>query len=113
MIMAELAALLELHETTISRAIANKYVQTPQGLFPLKFFFSSGYSKNDGEELSSRAIKQRIVELINQEDPYKPLSDQKISEALKKQGLQIARRTVAKYREEEGILATSLRKLHH
>ncbi|NMA42689.1 MAG: RNA polymerase factor sigma-54 [Oligosphaeraceae bacterium] len=113
LIMAEVAELLELHETTISRAVANKYVQTPQGLFPLKFFFSSGYSsKNDGEEVSSRAIKQRIVEIINQENPYKPLSDQKISEALKKQGFQVARRTVAKYREEEDIPAASLRKVH-
>ncbi len=113
LIMATVAEMVGLHEATISRAIANKYVQTPQGLFPFKHFFNTGYSNaNDGEEISSRAIKQRLISLINQEDPQKPLSDQVLSDRLKEQGLEVARRTVAKYREEENIPAASLRKVH-
>ena len=113
LIMATVAEMVGLHEATISRAIANKYVQTPQGLFPFKHFFSTGYSNADnGEEISSRAIKQRLISLINQEDPQKPLSDQALSDLLKEQGLEVARRTVAKYREEENIPAASLRKVH-
>lgn len=113
LIMATVAEMVGLHEATISRAIANKYVQTPQGLFPFKHFFNTGYSNaNDGEEISSRAIKQRLISLINQEDPQKPLSDQALSDRLKEQGLEVARRTVAKYREEENIPAASLRKVH-
>jgi len=113
LIMATVAEMLGLHEATISRAIANKYVQTPQGLFPFKHFFNTGYTNaNDGKEISSRAIKQRLISLINQEDPQKPLSDQALSNCLKKQGLKVARRTIAKYREEENIPAASLRKVH-
>ena len=113
LIMATVAEMVGLHEATISRAIANKYVQTPQGLFPFKHFFNTGYTNaNDGEEISSRAIKQRLISLINQEDPQKPLSDQALSNCLKKQGLEVARRTIAKYREEENIPAASLRKIH-
>lgn len=113
LIMATVAEMVGLHEATISRAIANKYVQTPQGLFPFKHFFNTGYSNaNDGEEISSRAIKQRLISLINQEDPQKPLSDQALSDRLKEQGLEVARRTVAKYREEENIPSASLRKVH-
>ena len=113
LIMATVAEMVGLHEATISRAIANKYVQTPQGLFPFKHFFNTGYSNaNDGEEISSRAIKQRLISLINQEDPQKPLSDQVLSDRLKEQGLEVARRTVAKYREEENIPSASLRKVH-
>jgi len=113
LVMATVAEMVGLHEATISRAIANKYVQTPQGLFPFKHFFNTGYSNaNNGEEISSRSIKQRLITLINQEDPQKPLSDQALSDCLKKQGLEVARRTVAKYREEENIPAASLRKVH-
>ncbi len=113
LVMATVAEMVGLHEATVSRAIANKYVQTPQGIFPFKHFFNTGYSNaNDGEEVSSRAIKQRLISLINQEDPQKPLSDQVLSDLLKEQGLEVARRTVAKYREEEKIPAGSLRKVH-
>jgi len=113
LVMASVAELVGLHEATVSRAIANKYVQTPQGFFPMKYFFSAGYSNaNSGEEISSRAIKQRLIGLINEEDPQKPLSDQALSNRLKAQGLEVARRTVAKYREEENIPAASLRKVH-
>ena len=113
MVMADIAAMLELHDTTISRAIANKYIQTPQGLFEYKYFFTTGYNSTaDGEELSSRAIRQKIRELIDHESADKPLSDQKIAELLSQDGLDVARRTVAKYREAEGIPATNLRKIH-
>lgn len=113
LVMATLADTLGLHEATISRAIANKYVATPMGVFPIKHFFTTGYSKADsGEELSSRAVRRKIAALIQQEDPHKPLSDQKISQLLQEEGLTVARRTVAKYREEENIPAASLRKQH-
>lgn len=110
--IAQVADNLELHETTISRAIANKYVMTPHGLFSFKHFFSTGYESDDGEALSSRAVKMKIVSYIRQESPAKPLSDQKIADLLAQNGLQVARRTVAKYREEENIPAASLRKVH-
>jgi RNA polymerase sigma-54 factor len=108
-----LADTLGLHEATISRAIANKYVSTPMGVFPFKHFFTTGYSNADsGEEVSSRAVRQRIAALIQQENPRKPLSDQKISQLLQAEGLTVARRTVAKYRDEENIPAASLRRQH-
>ena len=110
--MQQVAEELELHETTISRAVANKYVQTPHGLFSFRHFFTTGYQGSDGEALSSRAVKEKIVALVAQEAKAKPLSDQKIAELLAKEGLTVARRTVAKYREEEGIPAASLRRVH-
>lgn len=110
--IAQVAERLELHETTISRAMANKYVMTPHGLFSFKHFFSSGYDSDDGEALSSRAVKMKIAAHIKQESPTKPLSDQKIVELLAEEGIQLARRTVAKYREEENIPAASLRRVH-
>jgi RNA polymerase sigma-54 factor len=110
--IAQVADSLGLHETTISRAVANKYVLTPHGLFSFKHFFSTGYENEDGEALSSRAVKLKILSYIKQESPGKPLSDQKIVDLLAQDGIQIARRTVAKYREEENIPAASLRRLH-
>ncbi|NMA47815.1 MAG: RNA polymerase factor sigma-54 [Lentisphaerae bacterium] len=110
--MRQVAEELELHETTISRAVANKYVQTPHGLFSFRHFFTTGYESSDGEALSSHAIKEKIAALIAQETKSKPLSDQKIADLLAKDGLTVARRTVAKYREEEGIPAASLRRVH-
>lgn len=116
LVMTEVAQELELSDSTVSRAIAGKYVRTPHGLFEYRYFFSTGVTvrgtEDEGEELSSRAIRQKIRELVNREDPGKPLSDQKIAELLEKDGLKVARRTVAKYREAEGIPATSLRRLH-
>ncbi len=108
--MAQVADNLKLHETTISRAIANKYLKTPLGLFEFKFFFSGGYQSESGEAVSSRSIKEKIKELIANDDNAKPLSDSKISQILKDEGLAVARRTVAKYREESGIPASNLRK---
>lgn len=108
--MSEVADEIEVHETTVSRAIANKYIQTPRGLYPLKFFFAGGYTTADGEELSSHSIKHKIQALISEEDPAKPLSDNKIMKELQEEGLDVARRTVAKYREELGIPSSHMRK---
>jgi len=108
--MQSVADKLELHETTISRAIANKYMLTPFGLFEFKFFFSSGFQSSSGEDVSSRSVKEKIRDLIVKENPAKPISDSKIANQLKEQGLSIARRTVAKYREDMGIPSSHLRR---
>uniref|UniRef100_A0A7V5N1V1 RNA polymerase sigma factor 54 DNA-binding domain-containing protein n=1 Tax=Thermodesulfobacterium geofontis TaxID=1295609 RepID=A0A7V5N1V1_9BACT len=95
-----------------SRIINQKYVQTPKGVFALKFFFSTGYKSKEGEELSAKAIKDYIREIINGENPSKPLSDSAISKILKeKYGINIARRTVTKYREELQIPSIRERKI--
>ncbi|HSF06226.1 MAG TPA: RNA polymerase factor sigma-54 [Methylomirabilota bacterium] len=100
-----------MHESTISRVTTNKYVETPQGLFELKFFFHSGIASGDGEMVSSISVKKMIQDLLANEDPSKPLSDQEVAHILKGRALVIARRTVAKYREELGILPSHQRRL--
>jgi RNA polymerase sigma-54 factor len=100
-----------MHESTISRVTTNKYVETPQGLFELKYFFHSGIASGDGEMVSSVSVKKMIQDLLANEDPSKPLSDQEVAVILKGRGLTIARRTVAKYREELGILPSHQRRL--
>jgi RNA polymerase sigma-54 factor len=100
-----------MHESTISRVTTNKYVETPQGLFELKFFFHSGIASDDGEMKSSVSVKKMIQDLLANEDSAKPLSDQEVAQVLKSRGLVIARRTVAKYREELGILPSHQRRL--
>ncbi|WP_165921043.1 RNA polymerase factor sigma-54 [Paenibacillus albiflavus] len=100
---------LQLHESTISRAIAHKYVQTPRGLFELKSFFTNGLVTNDGAVTSSESIKALIRKLIANEDQSKPYSDQQITDILVKEGMQISRRTVMKYREELHIVSSRLR----
>lgn len=112
MTMNQVAEEIGVHETTVSRAIANKYIQTPHGMLPLRHFFSGGYQSENGEMLSNRSIKHKIQAMVSEEDPKKPLSDQKIVEMLKEEGLKVARRTVAKYREELGIPSSHLRKSH-
>jgi RNA polymerase sigma-54 factor len=94
----------------VSRVTTNKYVQTPRGVFELKFFFSSALGTHSGEEVSAKSAKLKIKNIIEKEDTKKPLSDQKIADILKKDGLIIARRTVAKYREQLGILPARHRK---
>jgi RNA polymerase sigma-54 factor len=103
---------INMHESTISRATSNKYVHTPQGIFELKYFFNAGISKEDGgEDIASEAVKRLIKQLIGTEDPKHPYSDQKIVELLKERHkIDIARRTVAKYREQLGILPSAQRK---
>jgi RNA polymerase sigma-54 factor len=100
---------LNLHESTISRAVQNKCIQTPQGWYELKFFFSSGVSTADGEDASAKSIKSEIKNLVHQEDKKHPLSDQQITDLLVKKGIQLSRRTVMKYREEMKILSSRLR----
>ncbi len=99
-----------MHESTVSRVTNQKYVQTPRGVFPLKFFFSSGLSTDSGEDVSARGIKARIKKLVGEEDTRKPLTDQAIVDILKREGINIARRTVAKYRDQLGILSARMRK---
>ena len=109
--LTQVAQELGLHETTIGRATANKYVRTPQGLFSYKQFFTSGgVVTEEGEKVSNLTVKQKIDELIRAEDPRKPYTDQKLAELLKGQGFNVARRTVAKYREELNIQPTHLRR---
>ena len=108
--MAEIADILGIHETTVSRAISNKYMQTPRGVFEMKYFFTPGYKTADGTLISNKTVKDSIAHLIEDEDPRKPLSDQAIANMLKEKGTKVARRTVAKYREELNILPSHLRK---
>jgi RNA polymerase sigma-54 factor len=100
-----------MHESTISRVTTNKYVETPQGLFELKYFFHSGIASDSGEMVSSVSIKKTIRDMVATEDSGKPLSDQEVAQVLRGQGLTIARRTVAKYREELGIMPSHQRRL--
>ena len=108
--MTQVADAVGVHETTVSRAIANKYIQTPHGVFDMKFFFTPGYKGGDGQEISNTSVKDMIQHLVSNEDPTKPLSDQGLVTLLKKKDIKIARRTVAKYREELGILPSNLRR---
>ena len=108
--MNEVAEVLGVHETTVSRAIANKYVETPHGTFELRYFFTSGYQNSEGQTVANTSIKEKIAAIIEAEDTSKPYSDQEIVNILQEKGIKIARRTVAKYREELGILATNLRR---
>lgn len=108
--MRQAADKLGIHETTVSRAVANKYMKTPRGLFEFRFFFSTGFRSETGEEASSKAVKEMISALIAEEDPEKPLSDEKLSKLLKEKGFTVARRTVMKYREAMGIASSQMRK---
>lgn len=108
--LAAVARQIDMHESTVSRVCSGKYVQTPRGVFELKFFFSSGLATDDGEDVSARTAKDIIKGLIDEEDKTDPLSDQRIAELLHEKGLQIARRTVAKYREQLQILPARLRR---
>ena len=108
--LQQVASKINMHESTVSRVTTNKYVQTPRGVYELKFFFSSSLSTEDGEEVSAKSAKLKIKTIIGAEDTRRPLSDQKIADILKKDGLIIARRTVAKYREQLGILPARHRK---
>ncbi|MFH1338395.1 MAG: RNA polymerase factor sigma-54 [Candidatus Omnitrophota bacterium] len=108
--LKDVADILRLHKSTVSRAIAGKYIQTPAGIFELKYFFDGGIKDDNSRPRSSKNIKARIENLINTEDPKKPLSDERIARILRSQGIRLARRTVAKYREQLKFLPTYLRK---
>ncbi len=112
MTQKEIAGITGLHESTISRAVSNKYMQTPRGLFELKYFFTSALGSKDGDATSSESAKMRIKQIIDGEEKQKPFSDQAITELMAKEGLELSRRTVAKYREELGYLSSTRRKVH-
>ena len=108
--LREVAEVINMHESTVSRVTNEKFVQTPRGVLPLKFFFSSGLSTTAGEDVSARGIKAQIEKLVGEEDAKHPLTDQAIVNILKEGGVQIARRTVAKYRDQLGVLSARMRK---
>jgi RNA polymerase sigma-54 factor len=110
LVLKDVALDIGMHESTVSRATANKYVHTPQGIFELKFFFTSSISTGSGDEVSSESVKDRIKAIVSGEDAKHPLSDQHIAEILDKEGVKVARRTVAKYREIMNILPSSKRR---
>ncbi len=111
MVLKDIADELSLHESTISRVTTNKFVHTPQGIFELKYFFNSAIGKTDGsDDVASEVVRQKIKELVSGENPKKPLSDQQLTKLLEEHNINIARRTVAKYREALGILPSSKRK---
>jgi RNA polymerase sigma-54 factor len=111
LVLRDVANDIGMHESTVSRVVTNKYMHTPQGVFEMKYFFHSGIASSYGEAVSSVTIKQRIRKIIEQEDPRKPLSDSKIVSILQREGLELARRTIAKYREELKIPTSNQRKV--
>jgi RNA polymerase sigma-54 factor len=110
LILRDVAEDIGMHESTVSRVTTNKYVHTPQGIYELKYFFNSGIARSDGDDLASEAVKLKIKQIISSESPKSPHSDQRIVELLKDQNIEIARRTVAKYREQLRILSSSKRR---
>jgi RNA polymerase sigma-54 factor len=110
MVLRDVAEDIGMHESTISRVTTNKFVHSPQGTYELKYFFTSSIERTGGDALSSESIKQRIRQIVQGEDPDKPLSDKAISEIFQEEDIKLARRTVAKYREQIGILSSKYRK---
>ncbi len=109
--MTQIASVVGVHETTVSRALANKFIKTPHGVFEMKYFFTSGYQdESTGNTISNTSVKELINEIVATEDGAHPFSDQEIVKILQEKGLSIARRTVAKYREELGLLPSNLRR---
>src|SRR5215472_11081388 len=110
--MVQVAEVVGVHETTVSRAVSGKYMQTPQGIFEMKYFFTAGIQTADGDGMSNTTVKDMIADIFKKEDTTKPLSDQEVMRKLKENGIVIARRTVAKYRTELNILPSNLRKVY-
>ncbi len=110
LVLRDIADDVQMHESTISRVVTNKYMQTPRGIFELKYFFSSGISRSNGDDIASKSVKEEIRKIVGGENPRNPYSDSEIAELLDKAGISIARRTIAKYREGMGILPSSRRK---
>ena len=110
LVLRDIADDVEMHESTISRVVTNKYMHTPRGIFELKYFFSSRIQKTSGDAVASKSVKEEIKQIVSAENPKKPYSDSDIVDLLKKSGISIARRTVAKYREMMGVLPSSKRK---
>ena len=112
MTMAQVAEVVGVHETTVSRAVSGKYIQTPQGVFEMKYFFTAGLQTASGSDMSNTSVKDMVVEIFKNENTAHPLSDQEVVKMLNAKGLTIARRTVAKYRDELGILPSNLRRVY-
>lgn len=112
MTMSQVADVVGVHETTVSRAVSGKYIQTPQGVFEMKYFFTAGLQNAHGADVSNTSVKDMIAEIFKAEDTAKPLSDQEVVKMLTAKGINIARRTVAKYRDELGILPSNLRRVY-
>jgi RNA polymerase sigma-54 factor len=110
--MVQVAEVVGVHETTVSRAVSGKYMQTPQGVFEMKYFFTSGIQTASGEGMSNTSVKDMITDIFSNEDPFQPLSDQEVVMMLSQKGIVIARRTVAKYRSELNILPSNLRRAY-
>jgi RNA polymerase sigma-54 factor len=110
MVLRDVAEDIGMHESTVSRVVSNKYIHTHRGLFPMKFFFHSGIDREYGDNISSLTVKRKIEQLIQAEDPKRPLSDSELMRILNREGIQIARRTVAKYRDELNIPSSTDRK---
>jgi RNA polymerase sigma-54 factor len=110
--MADVASVVNLHETTVSRAVAGKHMQTPQGIFEMRYFFTPGLKTQDGSVVSNKTVKDAIATLVAGEEPAHPLSDQEILEILTERGIHIARRTVAKYRIALKIAPSHMRKTY-
>jgi RNA polymerase sigma-54 factor len=110
--MVQVAEVVGVHETTVSRAVSAKYMETPQGVFEMKYFFTAGIQTASGDGLSNTSVKDMIADIFKKEDPTKPLSDQEVVKMLTEKGIVIARRTVAKYRTELNILPSNLRKVY-
>ncbi len=110
MTMSDIADVIGVHPTTVSRAVGGKYIDTPHGLMEMRKFFATGYHTSDGSDVSNEGVREAIHDLIHHEDPSRPLSDSKLEKLLGEQGIKVARRTVAKYREQLGILPSHLRK---
>jgi RNA polymerase sigma-54 factor len=108
--MTQIASVVGVHETTVSRAIANKFIKTPHGVFDLKYFFNTGYQADSGTAVSNTSVKEMIADLVTLENRSTPLSDQELVVKLQGKGIKLARRTVAKYREELGLLPSNLRR---
>ena len=112
MTMAQVAEVVGVHETTVSRAVSGKYIETPQGVFEMKYFFTAGLQNAHGDDVSNTSVKDMIADIFKGENPSNPLSDQEVVKMLTAKGITIARRTVAKYRDELGILPSNLRKVY-
>ncbi len=110
MVLRDVAEDINMHESTVSRVVSNKYIHTPRGLFPMKFFFHSGIDRDYGDDISSLTVKRKIERLIEAEESGRPLSDSDLTRMLKREGINIARRTVAKYRDELGIASSTERR---
>jgi RNA polymerase sigma-54 factor len=110
--MSQVAEVVGVHETTVSRAVSGKYMATPQGIFEMKFFFTAGLQTETGDPISNTSVKDMIADIFKSEDPAHPLSDDQVAKMLQQKGIHIARRTIAKYRAELGILPSNMRKVY-